>query len=162
MQMSTDMPAAMHESSLPQRLLGLVREVYRTLDFLSPVGELLLRCWVSAAFFSSGLTKFQSWDTTVLLFQYEYQVPLLPPAIAASFSVFGELVLPVLLVLGLAGRFGAIGLFILNIVAVASYPGLMEAGLEWHKAWGLVLLIFVLRGPGKLSIDYFLTRRFGA
>ena len=161
MQTSTEMRAQMPEGGAP-RLLGAVREAYRTLDFLAPAGDLLLRCWVSWAFFASGLTKIQSWETTVLLFQYEYQVPVLPPVAAAGLSVCGELVLPVLLALGVAGRFAAIGLFVLNIVAVASYPGLMEAGLEWHKAWGLVLLVFALRGPGTLSLDHWLMRRFSA
>lgn len=141
-------------------LLALAGKTLALLDRMAPVGDLVLRIWVSAAFFSSGLTKIASLETTVLLFQYEYQVPLLPPAVAAYLSIAGELGLPVLLALGLGGRIGALGLFILNIVAVLSYPGLMEAGLAWHKAWGLVLLIFVLRGPGRLSVDHFIRQRF--
>ncbi len=146
--------------ALMQRM-QLVREAYRLADFLSPVADLLLRGWVAWAFFQSGLTKIQSIDTTLLLFEHEYSVPLLPPDIAAYLSIFGELVLPVLLVAGIAGRIAAAGLFIVNIVAVVSYPALMEAGLAMHQAWGIVLLVYALRGPGKLSADYLIARRLG-
>ena len=52
-------------------------------DKLSPFGDLLLRCWVAYAFWVSGLTKIQTWDSTLYLFENEYNVPLLPPELAA-------------------------------------------------------------------------------
>jgi putative oxidoreductase len=143
------------------RTAGLVKTVYRGLDFLSPVADLALRLWVANAFFKSGLTKIQSWDTTILLFQEEYHVPLLPPEAAAYMGAFTELFFPVLLVLGLAGRFAAFVLFVFNIIAVISYPGLMAAGLEQHEIWGLMLLVLLLHGPGKLSLDHLLAKKFG-
>ena len=143
------------------RFLGFWQRAYRLADWLAPIGDLLLRGWVAKAFWDSGLTKIQSWDTTIQLFTYEYHVPLLPPEVAAAMAATGELCLPVLLVSGLLGRFAAAGLFVLNIVAVLSYPDLQEEGLAMHLIWGLVLLTLVLRGPGKLSIDHFLTKRLG-
>ena len=74
-----------------------------------------------------------------MLFEYEYSVPFLSPAMAAYLGTGAELILPVLLLLGLGGRFAAIALFIFNIVAVISYPTLNDAGKVWHYLWGFVL-----------------------
>jgi putative oxidoreductase len=145
----------------PSRLLSAVRSARRFADAASPVAELLLRLWVAQAFWMSGREKIQSWDTTLQLFKNEYHVPLLSPTVAAYLAAFGELSLPVLLVLGIGGRVAAAGLFIVNAVAVISYPDLNAAGLAMHRAWGVALLLLALRGPGKLSLDHFAGRRLG-
>jgi len=128
--------------------------------FLAPVLDLAIRLWVAAAFFQSGLAKIQSWETTLALFENEYSVPLLPPTLAAYLGTATELLVPVLLVVGLGGRFAAAVLFVFNIVAVISYGDLSEAGLMQHQIWGLLLLVTLLHGPGKLSIDHLMRRRF--
>lgn len=128
---------------------------------LAPLLDLAIRIWVGSVFFQSGLTKIQSWDSTLALFENEYAVPLLPPEIAALAGTATELVFPVLLVLGLAGRGAAAVLFVFNIVAVLSYPDLGEIGLKDHQVWGLMLLVPLLHGPGRLSVDHFIRRRFG-
>ena len=87
-------------------------------------------------------------------------MPLLPPELAAYMGTFTELFFPVLLVLGLGTRFAAGVLFVFNIIAVISYPDLGEVGLKDHQYWGLLLLIPLLHGPGKISIDHFIRRRF--
>jgi putative oxidoreductase len=125
---------------------------------LSPVVDLAVRLAVTEVFFTSGLTKIQSWETTLTLFEYEYAVPLLPPAAAAYLGTTAELSLPVLLALGLVGRLAALGLFLFNIVAVVSYPGLSDAGLQFHILWGLLLAVTLTRGPGCLSLDHLLAR----
>ena len=139
---------------------NLGRRMGHGLDFIAPVADLAVRLWVANAFFRSGLVKIQSWESTIALFTYEYSVPLLPPEVAAYLGTFTELFFPVLLALGLAGRFAAFALFIFNIIAVISYPALMGAGLEQHQVWGLMLLVNLLHGPGKLSLDYLISRRF--
>lgn len=128
--------------------------------FLAPVLDLAIRLWVAGAFFQSGLAKIQSWETTLALFENEYSVPLLPPTLAAYLGTATELFIPVLLVFGLGGRFAAAVLFVFNIVAVISYGDLSEAGLMQHQIWGLLLLVTLLHGPGKLSIDHLIRRRF--
>jgi putative oxidoreductase len=128
----------------------------------APLGDLALRLWVANEFFKSGLTKFQSWETTLQLFQYEYQVPLLPPALAAILGTATELGMPVLIALGLAGRMSAGVLFIFNIIAVISYPALEAPGLAMHVAWGVVLFALVTRGPGRLAIDHYIRRALSA
>ena len=134
-------------------MIDTIRRAYRGLDHLAPVADLAVRLWVAPVFFKAGLVKLQSWETTLLLFEYEYQVPLLSPEAAAYLGTGAELVLPVLLALGLAGRFAALALFIFNVVAVISYPALNGAGLDQHYVWGILLLVTVARGPGALSLD---------
>lgn len=144
--------------SVTRSTLALVQKFYRGLDWLAPLADLAIRFWVAAVFWRSGLTKIANMDTTILLFTFEYQVPLLPPAVAAYMGTTVELVFPVLLVLGLAGRFAALVLFVFNIVAVISYPTLNAAGLQDHQLWGVMLLLPLLRGPGPLSIDRLMMR----
>ena len=143
-----------------QTLVDAVHGTRRGLDFLAPAIDLVVRLWVAAVFFRSGLTKLQSWDTTILLFTNEYKVPLLSPETAAYLGTGAELVLPVFLALGLGGRLAAFALFVFNIVAVISYPELEGAGLEQHYVWGILLLVTLLHGPGALSADR-LIARFG-
>ena len=147
-------------TSFTMRLAGIVRPVVQGFKFLTPLGDVVVRLWVAQGFWMSGLTKIQSFDTTIQLFENEYQVPLLPPVAAAYAGTFTELFFPVLLVLGLGGRFAALVLFVFNIIAVISYPELNAAGLFQHQAWGLALLIVLLHGPGKLSLDHWIVRRF--
>lgn len=142
------------------RFATLYDTAARGLTFLSPIADLALRLWVANVFFKSGLTKIASMDTTIMLFTHEYQVPLLSPEIAAYLGTFTELAFPVLLALGLGTRFAAIVVFAFNIIAVISYPALEAAGVEQHQVWGLMLLVTLLHGPGKLSLDHFLRRRF--
>ena len=72
------------------------------------------RLWVSWQFLKSGWLKLTTWDVTLELFRSEYQVPVLPPTLAAICGTFGELFFPLLLVLGLFTRVGALGLFAVN------------------------------------------------
>jgi putative oxidoreductase len=148
------------ESSFINTAIRLVRSAINTLQFLTPVGDLLVRLWVANVFWKSGLTKFESFDTTILLFENEYQVPFISPVLAAYFGTFTELFFPVLLVLGLAGRMSAGVLFIFNIIAVASYPDLGPAGVAQHQVWGILLLITLMHGPGKLSLDHWISKRW--
>jgi putative oxidoreductase len=144
--------------ALLSRVLQVPVLAIRGLDFLTPLVELGIRLYVANVFWKSGLTKIASWDSTSL-FTYIYQVPVLPPEIAAYAATAVELGGSVLLALGLAGRFGTAALFILNFMAVISYPDLSDAGRQNHLYWGMFLLLFLVRGPGKLSFDYLIRRK---
>jgi len=155
--------------SMVTRLAEIVKPIIRGLEFLSPLGLLGIRLWVANVFWKAGLTKIAISDefpfiglgpSTLMLFQYEYKVPLLDYKTAAYLGTATELTLPILLAIGFGGRFAAIALFIFNIVAVISYPGLNEAGLQQHQLWGLMLALLVFYGPGKLSIDHFLRKKY--
>ena len=136
-----------------------VRRAIGWLEALQPAAQLAARLYVAQAFFLSGLTKLRDWDITLALFSDEYQVPLLSPAVAAVAGTAGELVLPVLLVLGLAGRFAAAGLSVVNLVAVISLVEIAPAALQQHQFWGSLLLALLLWGPGRWSLDAWLLRR---
>jgi putative oxidoreductase len=144
-----------------ESLFELVRAIHRGLAFLAPGVDLIVRLWVASVFFKSGLTKIQSWDTTILLFTNEYHVPFLSPETAALLGTGAELVLPVFLALGLGGRLAAFALFVFNIAAVISYPDLEAIGLEQHQVWGIMLLVTLLHGPGALSFDALIGRFLG-
>ena len=163
------MDTPMHARTAPALpLAGLIR-AYAGLenrlsaaDWLAGGVLLAVRLWVAKFFFFSGLTKIASWSSTVALFEDEYAVPLLPPELAAFMGTGVELIFPVLLVLGLGSRFAAFVLFVFNIIAVTSYPDLGEVGLRDHQMWGLLLVVTLLHGPGALSLDHLIARRFKA
>jgi putative oxidoreductase len=143
-------------------LLRLIRFYYTAShlpEYLAPVLDLGLRLFLANVFFNSGLTKIQSWDSTLYLFSDVYQVPLLSPEFAAWLATSAELGLSVLLVLGLFGRFAAVGLSILNVVAVISYSELSEAGLSHHLYWGLLLGVLLLVSRWQWSVDFWLERQ---
>ena len=98
----------------------MIQTAARPLQWLTPLADLIARLAVAQVFWQSGVNKFQSWDTTLMLFENEYAVPLISPVLAAYLGTAAELTLPVLLALGLGGRFAALGLFLFNIVAVIS------------------------------------------
>jgi putative oxidoreductase len=123
------------------------------LDALRPAALLLARCYAATVFFRSGLTKLRDWDTTLALFMDEYHVPLLDPRLAAFLGTGAELLLPVLLAIGLAGRFAAAGLSVLNVVAVLSLAEISAAALQGHVFWGSLLATVLLFGPGRWSVD---------
>jgi putative oxidoreductase len=124
-----------------------------------PLLLLFCRLWVAWVFFNSGLTKIASWDSTLYLFEYEYQVPLLPWTLAAYMGTAAELILPVFVASGLLTRPMAAILFVFNIIAVVSYPVLWEKGFYDHQLWGLMILIVVVWGAGPVSIDKILRDR---
>jgi putative oxidoreductase len=139
---------------------NLARPVVHGLETLRPLLDLGIRLYVANVFWKSGLSKIASFDTTVALFTDEYKVPLLTPELAAATAIVVELVFPVLLALGLSGRLAAGVLFGFNIIAVISYPDLNEIGIKDHRYWGILLLVPLLHGPGRLSIDHYLRKRW--
>lgn len=130
----------------------------RLLNPLQPLLLLVTRWYVSWQFLKSGWLKVTTWDSTLDLFRNEYHVPLLPPVAAAMVGAFGELFFPVLLVLGIGGRIGALGLFAVNVMAVVSYSQVLlaegfEAALAQHVLWGFMLLMLAVFGNGSWSLD---------
>lgn len=133
----------------------------RLLNHFQSVFALGARWYVSWQFLKSGYLKITSWQSTLYLFQSEYHTPVLPPHVAAVTGTFGELFFPTLLVLGLASRFGALGLFAVNVMAVISYRQVLlaegfEAALAQHVLWGTLIAFLAVYGPGKLSLDQLL------
>jgi putative oxidoreductase len=91
----------------------------------------------------------------VQLFRDEYQVPLLPPALAATIATTFELTCPVLLALGLATRLGTLPLLGMTmVIQLFVYPQ------SWpeHLTWAALLLLILTRGPGPISLDHLIGR----
>lgn len=128
---------------------------------LQSLALLAARLYVAKVFWASGLVKLHDWSATLALFNDYYQVPLLPPVLAAYMGTAGELVIPVLLVLGLAGRFAGVGLFVVNLMAALSLPAedLSPAGLAQHTLWGVLALAIALWGAGRWSVDRVIMNR---
>ena len=122
--------------------------VTQALNAAQPLAALAARVYLAQVFFLSGLTKIRDWETTLLLFTEEYKVPLLSPQLAAISGTAGELVLPVLLLIGLAGRFSALGLSVVNAVAVVSLADIAPAALQQHITWGVLLAALAVYGVG--------------
>jgi putative oxidoreductase len=147
-----------NETGVIARVGALWRPLNRMLDALQPLAALAARAYLAQVFFLSGLTKLRDWGTTVALFTDEYHVPLLSPALAAAMGTAGELVLPVLLLLGLAGRFSALGLFVVNAVAVISLSEIAPAALQQHVFWASLLAALAIFGLGPWTLDHLLRK----
>jgi putative oxidoreductase len=147
-------------SSSERPLLALTGRVLRWLDGV-PYSALAipLRLAVATVFWNSAMTKLANWDTAIELFAEEYKVPLLPPELAAYTAVSIELTAPVLLVLGLATRPAALVLLgMTTVIEVFVYPQAWPT----HIQWAAMLLVLLCRGPGNLSLDHWIRRRFQA
>lgn len=140
---------------------GLVARAVGAMDRLPwSVAALALRIFPAAVFWQSGRTKVDGFalkDSTFFLFEYEYALPVIDPALAAYLATIAEHVLPVLLVLGLATRFSALGLLVMTAtIQIFVYPG------AWitHGLWAAAFLALIAKGPGVLSVDHWLKARF--
>lgn len=145
-----------HTDMLARAVVSMVpayRRLVRGLDALIPLFDLSVRLCLAHIFWKGGMVKLSSWMSTVMLFTMVYDVPLLPPEIAAYLATAVELGGSFLLAIGLAGRWAALSLFGLNIVASISYGQLSDAALQETFYWGILFLYFVLHGPGLLSAD---------
>lgn len=122
---------------------------------------LAARIFPAAVFWYSGQTKVDGFmlnDTAVALFQDEYRLPLISPVIAAHLAAFAEHFFPLLLVIGLASRLSALALLGMTaVIQIFVYPGAWPT----HGVWAACFLIVIARGPGLVSLDALIARRFG-
>ena len=121
--------------------------------------QLAMRIAVGAVFLNSGLLKINSWEFAIKLFEDEYKVPFIEPVWAARLAAFNELTFPVLLVLGLATRLATLPLLgMILAIQTLVYP---QAWVD-HLLWGSILVFLLSRGPGAISLDALIERRFAA
>lgn len=113
-----------------KKLLALWSPLTVALDALQPLAALAARIHVAQEFFLSGLAKLRDLETTVLL------------------------------ALGLGGRFAALGLFVVNAVAVIALADIAPAALQQHIFWGALLAGLAIYGPGTWSLDRLTWPRF--
>lgn len=89
---------------------------------------------------------------TFTAFAVQYPPMPVPPAIAAYLVSYAEFLLPLMLVLGFATRFAAVGLLVMT--AMISFFVLPQAFLTTHIFWAAILMVLISRGPGQISIDH--------
>ena len=151
-------PAASHVGSVAGRI---IQQAIATLDCIPYwLIALAARIFPAAVFWQSGETKVAGWHlkpSAVALFQNEYQLPLIDPTIVAYASAFSEHFFPILLVIGLATRFSALALlFMTAVVEIFVYPGAWPT----HGVWATCFLVVIARGPGLLSVDHLIARKY--
>jgi putative oxidoreductase len=149
--------------------IGCRLEVYA-----SPFVDLIIRLYMGSVFLQSGWLKFKNyldgnWDLTIYLFEQEHPIKLrsdiaeswgvmpiefLPANIAAIIGTTGELLFSSLLILGLFGRFAAVGLLFMTAVIEFTYKD-----LETHYYWALLLSVILVRGAGFFSLDRIFFRK---
>ncbi|MGO2503903.1 MAG: DoxX family protein [Cobetia marina] len=120
---------------------------------------ILMRIVIGAVFFMSAQTKVDGFalkESTFFLFEYEYALPLVPPVLAAYLATIAEHLFPLMLWLGLGSRLAALGLAGMTLtIQLFVYP---EAWVT-HGLWLSSLLVLVLQGPGRLSLDHLVRSR---
>jgi putative oxidoreductase len=134
---------------------------------------LLARFSIAAVFWQSGQTKVQGFavdivsgtfqlgwprlsDSAIDLFRDEYHLPL--PQLMAPLAAGAEHLFPLLLLVGLGTRFSALALLGMTLtIQIFVYPGAYPT----HGTWAALLLFLVAQGPGKISIDAWVARRWG-
>jgi putative oxidoreductase len=131
------------------------------------IPQLALRFALAVPFYRSGLTKWNGWfhlsDSAVYLFTQEFQlhlfgssIPYPAPNVVALLSGIAEITLPILLVLGLATRFAALGLLFMTLIIQLTIP---DGWANFHLPWAAMALALVVHGPGRLSLDHLLAKR---
>ncbi|WP_347904503.1 DoxX family protein [Pseudomonas purpurea] len=156
------------------------RLIERIIELFEKIPHCLIafiaRFSIAAVFWKSGQTKVEGLaidlidgtfqlgvprlaDSTIPLFKSEYPVPLLSPELAAHMAAFAEHFFPILILVGFATRFSALALLGMTlIIQTFVYPDAYPT----HGTWAAVLLYLMARGPGVLSIDHLIAKRFRA
>lgn len=151
----------------------------RFIDLLGAIPDSLIaiigRFSIAAVFWKSGQTKVQGFavdivsgefslgvprlsDSVVDLFRSEYKLPLLPAEFAAPLAAFAEHLFPLLILVGLATRFSALALLVMTLtIQLLVYPDAYPT----HGVWAAVLIFLIARGPGVISLDHLIARRYG-
>lgn len=154
-------------TSLPARVLAPYRRAESWIAWTPQwLSLLFLRVALAVPFYRSGLTK---WDgflslspSARILFTEEFklhifgaQIPYPAPVLMATLAGIGEIVLPVLLVLGLFTRFAALGILVMTIVIQLTIPG---GWANFHLPWAAMALALMSFGGGRLALDALLAR----
>jgi putative oxidoreductase len=130
--------------------------------------QLVMRLALAVPFWKSGILKWNGFlqlsDTAVTLFTDEFMLHLPggpyhypAPTVMAFLSGCGEVTFPVLLVLGLATRFAALGLLFMTLIVELTVPD----GWPIHITWAAMALGIMAWGPGRLSLDHLVRRMLG-
>ena len=147
-------------SGLIARVNAIVRAIAQP-----SLTQLVLRFGLAVPFWRSGVNKWDGFlqlnDVAILLFSSEFQLhlpggpdPFPAPAVAAFAAGSAEILLPILLVLGLATRVSALGLLAMTLIVQLTVP----SGWPLHLTWAAMALAIMAWGPGRVSLDHWIER----
>jgi len=122
--------------------------------------QFVLRLGLAVPFWRSGVNKWDGFlqlnDVAVFLFSTEFKLHLpggpydFPAPAAMAFAAgSAEILLPILLVLGLATRLAAFGLLVMTLVVQLTVPD----GWPIHVTWAAMALGIMAWGPGRIALD---------
>lgn len=146
-------------------MMNLVHRIEGLMSKCVPdwLASLVLRFGIAIPFWKSGLTKWDSFgvlsETPILLFEnefllhifgQEYSYPF--PTLMAYASSIGEIILPILVVLGLFTRLAAVGLLLMTLIIQLTFPDAWPL----HFTWAAMALGVIYLGGSKLSVERFL------
>jgi putative oxidoreductase len=146
--------------SLVERLNAIVRAIAQP-----SLAQLVLRFGLAVPFWRSGINKWDGFlqlnDVAVLLFRTEFKLhlpggpyPFPAPAVMAFLVGSAEILLPILLVVGLATRLAALGLLLMTLVVQLTVP----SGWPLHLTWAAMALAIMAWGPEQISLDHWIGR----
>lgn len=159
-------------ASTPTNLISRLIELFEKIPH--SLIAFIARFSIAAVFWKSGQTKVEGFaidlvsgtfelgmphlnSSAVYLFSNEYKLPLLSPEIAAHMAAFAEHFFPILILVGFATRFSALALLGMTLtIQLFVYPDAYPT----HGTWAAILLYLMARGPGVVSIDHLIARRF--
>jgi putative oxidoreductase len=151
------------------RLAALVTCAARLPAAIPPsLVQLALRIAVAVPFWRSGLTKWQApfelSDSAVYLFTEEFRLHILggtfaypAPGLMALLAATAEIVLPLLLVIGLATGFAALGILAMTVIIQLTIP---DGWANFHLPWAAMALAVAAYGPGRLAADTLVAHAF--
>ena len=166
--MSTELtPVASDRQQKIIRLINRMNSIVRSIAQPS-LTQLVLRLGLAVPFWRSGVLKWDGFlqlnDTAILLFSSEFQLhlpggpyPFPAPAVTAFAAGSAEILLPILLVLGLATRAAALGLLMMTLIVQLTVPD----GWPIHITWAAMAFGVMAWGPGRMSLDHLIKVRKG-
>lgn len=151
----TTMTGANRPANLVQRAERAIAAIPEALPLLA------LRFAIAVPFFKSGLTKWDGFLTLSngarYLFTQEFslhifgsQYPYPAPILMATLAGIGEIMLPILLVVGLGTRFAAVGILLMTALIQLTVP---EGWANFHLPWAAMALALAVYGGGPVTLD---------
>ena len=130
--------------------------------WISLLGLRLVLAW---EFWEAGVGKFHgdNWFADISD-DFPFPFNVIPVGVSWFLATWTEIIGAVALVIGLATRFWAAGLIILDVVAwVSVHAGngynVCDNGYKLPLIYLIMLIPLVLSGPGKLSVDHLISLR---
>ena len=151
--------------------MAMMKKLVNMMSGAVPEGIALLFARVALAgiFWRSARTKVEEGsfltikDTTFFQFSDApfNQVPILNGELGAYVTTYMEHFLPILLLFGIATRFGALGILGMTLVIQIFVFPEMIIWWQTHIIWVALALVLIVRGGGMFSLDRLIGHRLG-